>query len=596
MLLRLGLLISLYSVLRVLFFVYNFAALQQFSLAALASAFLAGFGADLVAITLTNSVLFGILLLRPLVISLQSERLLNIIFLICNLPFLVINVIDLEYFKFTGERSSAKLWDVRADVPHQLGNFVIYFWPIALLAALVVLAACFFLSNERRPYRGSWQLGVIGLLAAASMPLHMSSQTDTLAANDSGEFRELARNSTLTLLRSQRECAAPSVIHSGEVPQNATTTGPLRLPASPPPRQDNVVILIVESLSTEYTGISGAAQDYTPFLTNLAKDGVSFVNHFANGRRSVDALPAILLGLPHLSPATLSCARARPLIGLGQILQSHGYRSLFFHGGRNGAGDFDVLARQTGFTDYYGADQYGRRKDFDGVWGIYDEPFLQFAANKLGARGQPFAAVIFTLSTHQPYKLPPQHSGRYAKGDLPIHEALGYTDHAFKRFFAVARKLPWFDRTLFVITGDHTGPAATPRQRLSDGFRVPLILFHPGQKLPAVDSSRPVQHADIAPTVLDYLKIRKPPIGIGRSVFDPTHEGAAFGRVGPRYWIAAGKRYQEFPAQEKPPLRDGLRGLWSRAQQKPSGDDLAVYLEANIQHFNTLLTPEAELP
>ena len=74
-----------------------------------------------------------------------------------------------------------------------------------------------------------------------------------------------------------------------------------------------------------------------------------------------------------------------------------------------------------GFDHYYGLNEYPTQKDSDGIWGIYDEPYLQYMARELSRRPQPFASVVFTLSTHNPYQIPPQYQGLLPKGELPIH-------------------------------------------------------------------------------------------------------------------------------------------------------------------------------
>ena len=63
---------------------------------------------------------------------------------------------------------------------------------------------------------------------------------------------------------------------------------------------------------------------------------------------------------------------------------------------------FDVFSQRMGYDSYYGLNEYPKPQDSDGIWGICDEPFLQFMARELARRPQPFASVVFTLSTHNP--------------------------------------------------------------------------------------------------------------------------------------------------------------------------------------------------
>ncbi|HSI89591.1 MAG TPA: sulfatase-like hydrolase/transferase, partial [Adhaeribacter sp.] len=110
-----------------------------------------------------------------------------------------------------------------------------------------------------------------------------------------------------------------------------------------------------------------------------------------------------------------------------------------------------------------------------------------------------------------------------------IHESIGYTDHALRRFFETASKQPWYRNTLFIITADHTQESADPDYQNELGrFRVPLLLFHPAKKLPAPQPGRITQHADLAATITDYLNLKTSKLlPFGRSVLDTTQAGRA---------------------------------------------------------------------
>ncbi len=60
------------------------------------------------------------------------------------------------------------------------------------------------------------------------------------------------------------------------------------------------------------------------------------------------------------------------------LLKEKGYYSAFFHGAPNGSMGFDSFSRMVGFDDYFGLNEYPVKSDFDGMWGVWDEPFLQF--------------------------------------------------------------------------------------------------------------------------------------------------------------------------------------------------------------------------
>ena len=82
--------------------------------------------------------------------------------------------------------------------------------------------------------------------------------------------------------------------------------------------------------------------------------------------------------------------------GLPATLRHNGYHTAFFHGSYNGVMNFDTTCRRLGYDEYLGMDEYNAwapgNNDYDGVWGIYDAPFLQYTAAHIGTFSQPFFA------------------------------------------------------------------------------------------------------------------------------------------------------------------------------------------------------------
>ena len=225
-------------------------------------------------------------------------------------------------------------------------------------------------------------------------------------------------------------------------------------------KQLNVVIIISESLSSEHCGfLNDGLTSYTPFLDSLSKHCLVFNNMYANCKRSLDGIPAIISSLPPLMqpPFLTSMYSGNEIEGIGRILSKIGYESAFFHGGFNGTMNFDGFAAAAGYSKYFGKTEYsGKNDDFDGKWGIFDEPFLQFMVEKCNTFKQPFTACVFTLSAHHPYTIPNHLKGKFPKGPKPILETIAYADYALKKFFESASNSSWYNNTLFIITADHT--------------------------------------------------------------------------------------------------------------------------------------------
>lgn len=297
----------------------------------------------------------------------------------------------------------------------------------------------------------------------------------------------------------------------------------------------NIVIMILESVGPEYIKAFNAhvigkdAPGYAPFLDSLARQSVRFRHPMANASKSIDAMPAVLASIPKFATSFILTSAATDTVrGLPAILAEEGYETAFFHGASTGSMGFDAFARCVGFRHYRGREdfekdsRYGGKNDFDGYWGIWDEPFLQYFATTLSEFKQPFMASVFTVSSHHPFRIPDKYEGVFDKGTLDIHKCIGYTDYALRRFFETARCQPWYDNTVFVITNDHSNMKQHDEYRSDIGyFYGTLMIYDPSGRLSPGERSGVMQQLDIMPTLLGILDYRKPYVAYGADLTKP---------------------------------------------------------------------------
>ncbi|MFP4025951.1 MAG: LTA synthase family protein [Thiohalospira sp.] len=289
--------------------------------------------------------------------------------------------------------------------------------------------------------------------------------------------------------------------------------------------QQNIVLIILESFSKEYIGYFNDNKKYTPFLDSLCFNSLVHTNGFANGKRSIEAMPSIIAGLPALTdnPYITSQFSSNKIDAIPSLLKELGYKSAFFHGGKNGTMGFDQFANIAGFDHYFGMDEYPYESHFDGNWGISDEEYFLYFKNQLDRFNNPFFATLFTLTSHHPYQIPAKYKGHFPKGNLNIHESIGYTDYALKQFFKAAQNSMWYKNTLFIIVADHTAQAESEYYKNKVGnYAIPIILFHPSDSTIKGNSNNIAQQTDIFPTVMDYCGYNKPFIAFGKSLFSDT--------------------------------------------------------------------------
>lgn len=295
-------------------------------------------------------------------------------------------------------------------------------------------------------------------------------------------------------------------------------------------RKKNVVILVLESFSASYsaylTELQGSAREgYMPFLDSLMKESLIFRHSYANGRLSIDALPSVMCGIPAFKESfTLTPYANNDIRGLARELGEKGYSSGFWHGAQRQSLALAGFAHKSGFQQEFSRESYGNEADFDGTWGIWDEPFLQYFEQGIGELPEPFLATVFTLSSHHPYAVPPQYEEVLAPGSIPIHRVVRYSDQALRKFFEAARKESWYDHTLFVITGDHTNQTDAPEYMTLNGvFSIPILFYTPDGSLKGLREGIAMQ-LDIKPTVLGYLGYDGPWLSFGCDLLSTADE------------------------------------------------------------------------
>ncbi len=301
----------------------------------------------------------------------------------------------------------------------------------------------------------------------------------------------------------------------------------------------NVFVIIMESFSKEYIGALSGKKSYTPFLDSLIKESLVFTNAFANGKRSIEGIPAVLASIPSLMNESYitSSYCGNKFSSLANTLKRKRYSSAFFHGGSNGTMGFDVFTKAAGFDNYYGRTEYNNEKDYDGDWGIPDDKFLIYSGKEVSKMKKPFLAALFSLSSHHPFQVPVEYKKYFLEEGQPILKSVRYADFSLKKFFESISKENWFDSTLFVITADHTGPSTDNFYGNSVGsFEVPILFYKHNSSLKGINS-KTTQQIDIMPSVLGYLNYGEEYFSLGENSLDTTTGGFAVNFINDVYQI-----------------------------------------------------------
>ncbi|MDR1846821.1 MAG: LTA synthase family protein [Bacteroidales bacterium] len=508
------------------------------------------------ALSTTSIYLLPYLLLMLLPVSIKQNRyyrgIANFFYILGTEFIMFVSCVDMGYYRFTFKRMTSDIiryLGIGGDFGELIPQFIRDYWLIVVVfVSLNVVFIYLFRRINRRYnveemyYTKKWfvKQALVFILACCTIFISIRGGFQVRPLNlmqaslySTTQNSALVLNTPFTLYRTLGKEGVEKKIYFEEAtlqtyftpiykPQTeiwADTLFSQRLEAG----KTNVVVIILESFSAEYLGTynKGICPSYTPFLDKLAQKSIVFQG-MANGKKSIDGIPAVVSGLPLLMEESYITAKygENTLGSFASVLRDKGYMTAFFHGGYNGSMNFNVFTKKVGFDFYYGMNEYNNRKDYDGNWGIFDEPFLQYMCCCLDTLRQPFASAVFTISSHHPYTIPKQYVNRFPKGTLIVHETLGYADYALQKFFEAAQKTDWYDNTLFIITADHSSLTQSKEFRTQMGlFRIPMIIYSPLLKH-GIESNERVQQTDIIPTIADLLHITTPVFSFGRSAFD----------------------------------------------------------------------------
>ncbi|QJW92407.1 LTA synthase family protein [Spirosoma taeanense] len=337
-----------------------------------------------------------------------------------------------------------------------------------------------------------------------------------------GDYGEPAKDSDIRPVNYLAENQYP-FLHPDETPD---VLGPF---FNPSPVLPNLVIVIVEGLGRAFTGPDAYLGSFTPFVDSLAQQSLYWENFLSEGGRTFAVLPSILGSLPFGQQGFSDLGSQMPAhLSLPGILKKSGYESAFYYGGNAQFDNMRTILRKEGVSRILDEPTFGggyqKMPGANGfTWGYGDKDlFRHYLSVNAPTDTRPKLQVLLTVSTHDPFRINEQ--SRYLQKaeqrftSLNLTEAqkqdrrkysyqfasILYTDDALREFFAAYRKRPDFNRTIFLITGDHRMPEIPMTTKL-DRYHVPLIVYSPLLKRRATFRSIST-HFDIGPTLLAFLK------------------------------------------------------------------------------------------
>ncbi|WP_462353511.1 LTA synthase family protein [Alistipes timonensis] len=531
------------------------------------------------------------------------------------------NLADTVYFRYTQKRFTAdEVFFADNDNSLQLvGKFMAENWYLVLLwIALIALLAWGYRRKVREEslFNRGWAyyIGNTAVLAAAvglsiagvrggmtrmTRPITLSNAT--LYTADSGKANLILSNPfcILRTIGSAGSVKYKKYFAPEELPQRFT---PVHQPADSAAVDltgRNVVVFIMESMSAEHSAYlcpevyaDREVKGFTPFLDSLMQNGLVFKQMYANGTRSIQAMPSVLGSIPSfrtpfvLMPQSLGESRQLPA-----MLADKGYATVFFCGSEHGSMGFGAYARSAGVDRLVSREDYEARhgtEDFDGYWGIWDEPFLQFTGEELAAMPEPFFAALFTLSSHHPFVVPEQYAATLPDGYTRIHKGVAYDDQAFRRFFHRFSGEEWFRRTIFVFVADHVSSEKFAEKTRSYPGNMHIIgfIYTPDGALQG-EVREVTQQLDIMPTVLGLTGNTEPYFAFGRDVLNEPQR--------PRWSVSYDGKFRALTGEGAVVLDDSGCEV-QECPATPAADSLMQSFRALIQQYYSHIERKSYTP
>ncbi|MBQ3709080.1 MAG: sulfatase-like hydrolase/transferase [Bacteroidales bacterium] len=615
LLFRLLMVLLLFSVSRWLIYLFNTDFFHHLTLGQALRLYLTGMRFDLVVIAYANLPLILYYCLPfKFIYKKGLQSVMGFYFIFVNSVIILLNMVDVIYFRFIGKRMTSELFQFFGNSDENIwaivGQVVVDYWFMLVLMVLFVLVLVV-VSKRTRLEAGEdtgrrWTLvqclsllvfAFLTIIAARgglqNKPVNMST---ALRYADSQNV-PIVLNTPFTIAKSSTSQGLKELHYEGlediDFSPVHFSSEANRFVADSLDFKPNVMYIVLESIGQEMIGYYNPDRRYplTPFLDTLLSQSLTFDGR-ANGRRSIEALPSLLSGIPSLMDVdfTSSPYFSNRIDGLGKTLKEQGYVTAMFHGGNNGTMNFDIYAQNAGFDRYYGRSEYGNDDDFDGRWGIFDGPFLQYTLHTVDTFQQPFAAVVYTLSSHHPYTLPkgfelPKESYLWSGFEKTVY----YADCALRDFFVEAATKPWFDSTLFVITADHanTEHYLPEYSNIWGMYSIPIAFYMP-TKIAAHRSDELAQQTDLNLSIIAALGINDTVFSFGRNLFDTLTRPSSIAYINQTYQFSDGRYLLQSDG-------DNTIGVFNMHRDRQVDDnlidriqceDLAMIMKKIIQEYN----------
>jgi arylsulfatase A-like enzyme len=320
----------------------------------------------------------------------------------------------------------------------------------------------------------------------------------------------------------------------------------------------NVLVIVIDTLRADHLSSYGYERDTSPYIDRIAEQGVLFEKVYSTSSWTVPSHASLLTGrYVHEHGADINKLDKR-LPTLGEVLQSHGYRTGGF------TANMDTFNRQYGFSrgfihfeDHYQSLGDSFANTFYGrIFEVYAWHRIFNIDYEIGRRlatdinlsvtdwinkdkNKPFFALLNYYDVHSPYIPPQPYRSRYSEIDEPgglintdwdmnhiyinltpeqlqaeidaYDGAIAYVDDQINALMTELEKQGQMENTLVILMSDHGesfgehGLLEHHNSLYPEVIHVPLIVWWPEHLPEGLRIDQPVSIASIPSTIMSLI-------------------------------------------------------------------------------------------
>lgn len=476
----------------------------------------------------------------------------NIYFIVIAILLSVIAVIDLGLYEYWGFRLDATPIFYFVSSPTDAVASISAWTVIAGLLAVSVYATILFLlfrwiyKRKLDKLSHPWSRAIVMLLLTGLLfiPIRGGFTVSTMNVgkvyySDNRLLNHAAINPAFSLLeglsreknfaaqyRFMDDKEATAILNQLSDPQVlGKASNPDSIPSLFNTRRPDVILIIMESFSSNLMSTLGGEKDVAVNLDSIGKHGILFTNFYANSFRTDRGLVSILSGYP-AQPTTSIMKyprKSQSLPSISTALNDAGYESHYYYGGDADFTNMRSYLKSSGFSTIVSDTDFpiGERLS---KWGVHDHLVFQRFLHDIKAdkSNKPQYRVIQTSSSHEPFEVP------YHRLSNERLNAFAYTDSVIGAFIHDLQATPKWNNTVVILVPDHLGAYPENVDNLSEErYKIPLIMTGGAIKSPLRIDAYGSQ-IDIAATLLGQLGIDHSAFTFSKDIMNPQSPHYAF--------------------------------------------------------------------